>query len=156
MTQLCIARKGAEEDSGAQGRHPPASFLRKIAGLSRFPASPEQEAQRRGLNRFARQSDTVLLEEEVLEVEVVDRHPPRFLRPISLLLFFTPALWAPETEVEELPPPPGQLAACSLKNRHLTNLQQPQVNGWVQSMVQVWSGLGKPPGWEEQGERGRP
>lgn len=71
------------------GRHPPTSFLRRIAGLSKFLASLEQEAQRRGLNRLARQSDTVLLEEEVLEVEVVERHPPRFFRPMSLPPLFT-------------------------------------------------------------------
>lgn len=58
--------------------------------------------------------------------------------------------------MDELPPPPWQLAEWLLHPLHLTNLQQPQLNGWVQSMVQVWSGLGNPPAWEEQGERGRP
>lgn len=58
--------------------------------------------------------------------------------------------------MEVLPPPPWQLADCALHPRHFTNLQQPQLNGCVQSMVHVWSGLGKPPAWEEQGERGRP
>lgn len=115
-------------------------------------ASPEQEAQ--GLNIFPRQSDTVLFEDEVLEVEAVDRHPPKCF--MSLLPRLTAAtLWTQENEVDVLPPPPWQLDERPLQPLHLSILQQPQLNGWVQSMVQVWSGLGKVPLCEEQGDRGR-
>lgn len=126
-----------------------------MAGLSYVLASPEQEAQ--GLNIFPRQSDTVLFEDEVLEVEAVERQPPpKFF--MSLLPRLTAAtLWTQEKEVDVLPPPPWQLDERPLHPPHLSSLQQPQLKGWEQSMVQVWSGLGKVPlRVEEQGDRFRP
>lgn len=75
VTQLCNARIGAEDDNGVQGKHPPTSLFRSIAGLSYVLASPEQEGQ--GLNIFPRQSEAaVLFEDEVLDVEAVERQPP--------------------------------------------------------------------------------
>ena len=105
-----------------------------------------------------RQSDTVLLEEDVLVVEApVDRHPPRVLKPMAAPPRLTPpAWWGQDKEEHGLPPPAWQPVECPLAPRQRTSFQQPQLKGREKSMVQVWSGLGKPPPWEELGERGRP
>lgn len=102
-----------------------------------------------------RQSDTVLLEEEVLVVEVVERHPPRFLRPISVPPGFTAAA-LPGQECLWKERPLWQPADWLLLLLHFNSLQQPQPSGLLQSTVQLWSGLGKRPVWEEQGDNGRP
>lgn len=82
LTQLWSARRGADEERGVQGRQPPTSFLRKAPGLSKPPASLEQDAQPKGLRSPVRQSETVLFEDEVLVVEAVDRHPPKVFSPM--------------------------------------------------------------------------
>lgn len=93
LTQLCSARSGAEDAKGAHGRHPPTSFFRKAAGLSKPPpaVSLEQDAQPpSGRSKPARHSDTVLLDEDVLVVvEPVDRHPPSVFSPM-----LAPPPWA--------------------------------------------------------------
>ena len=177
VTQLCRARMGPDDDdSGTQGRQPPTSFFLNMAGLSNDvppppppPASREQ-AQVMGLKSLeVRQSaDTVLLDDEVLlEVEaVVERQLPRVFSPMAPLspprfdADPTPPGWAQEKEDVVLPAPPpaaGQLEEGALHALHRTSFQQPQLKGWAKSMVQVWSGLGKPPPRrDEQGDRGMP
>lgn len=98
LTQLWSARRGADEDRGVQGKQPPTSFLRKAAGLSK---PPEQDAQPKGLSSPVRQSETVLLEEEVLVVEAVDRHPPKVFNPMVLpppLAALVPGAWENEED----------------------------------------------------------
>lgn len=99
VTQLWSALRGAEDDSGAHGRHPPTNFFRKSPPAP-AAVSLEQDAQPPSWPRRspARHSDAVLLDEDVLVVvEAVDRQPPSVFRPMAAA-----APWAATAEV-----PPG-------------------------------------------------